>query len=554
MKINLKNIFCVVASAAALTACIGDLDSLPLSKDTVTADGAYTQSEAAYVQGLAKIYMQLISNNTQDLQVADGGASEMLRAFWSTQEVTADACKCAWGDAWVQDLNNNTWTATALNDAVYAVYVRTLQGVSYANEYLRQTDPALLAEKGASSELINKVESFRAEARFLRAYFYWMALDAFGDVPFTTEATELGGALPKQLSRAELFNFCVRELEELAAEGSPMPEARSNYPRTDKGSCLGLLARMYLNAEVYTTVKDAAGAVVTPGTKMFDKAKLTCERIYKLGYSLAPTHAEIFRGDNGENPDARKEMLFVASYNAEKSQSYGGTSYLSFAAIEAEIPNTIGINNGWGGIRVPFDYVNRYFGVEPESSNYNTGEYKMTDKRGQYFYIKGRTESMEDNIDDFKYGWSYFKFNNIPHDKTAEEFKETAATKAYSDIDYPIIRLGEIHLIYAEACMHEGGSAAAQLAELSERAGVNPPATVDQAYLEAERARELMWEGHRRTDLVRYGLFSGNIYTWTYKGGSFQGQGIAPYMDIFPIPPTEMKTNPELHQNPGYNN
>ena len=325
MKLNIKNIFSAVAAAAMLTACVGDLNTVPLNPTDVTSETAYGADEAGYLQGLTKIYFQLVSNNTQDLQVADGGASEFIRAFWSTQEVTADAAKCAWGDAWVNDLNNCTWKGDVLNDAVYAVYVRTLQGITYVNEYLRQTSDANLDLRGVPAEVKAKVQEFRAEARFLRAYFYWAAMDTFGQVPFSTEDTQFGGGYnPPQTPRTEIFNYVVSELEDLASDDSKMPAAQSNYPRADKGSVLGLLARVYLNAEVYT------------GEAKWAEAKATCEKIYGLGYALAPTHAELFRGDNGENPDARKEMLFAAAYDAENTQSYGGTTYLTLSTLSGD--------------------------------------------------------------------------------------------------------------------------------------------------------------------------------------------------------------------------
>ena len=541
MKMNFKNIFSAVAAAAMLTACVGDLNTIPLNPTDVTSETAYGDDEAGYVQGLAKIYFQLTSNNTQDLQVADGGASEFIRAFWSTQEVTADAAKCAWGDAWVNDLNQNTWKGDVLNDAVYAVYVRTLQGITYVNEYLRQTSDANLSSRGCSDAVKAKVQEFRAEARFLRAYFYWAAMDTFGQVPFSTEDTQFGGGYnPPQQPREYIFDYVVSELEYLASSESAMPAAQSNYPRADKGSVLGLLARVYLNAEVYT------------GTAKWAEAKAACEKIYELGYALAPTHAELFRGDNGENEDAKKEFLFAASYDAESNQSYGGTTYLTLSTLSGDdgVVNITGINGGWAGNRVPYEYVAKFF-TDVKNHDYTEGTYSYTDKRAGYFFIKGRTESMQDNLNTFLNGWSCIKFNNVPHNMDAVDYAATAATKNFSDIDWPLIRLGEIHLIYAEACMHAGGSAATQLAALAQRAGVAAPATVDAEWLMAERARELMWEAHRRTDLIRFGKWISG-YNWTYKGGNFGGQDLPSHFNIFPVPSTELATNLDLNQNPGY--
>lgn len=541
MKMNIKNIFSAVAAAAMLTACVGDLNTVPLNPTDVTSETAYGADEAGYVQGLTKIYFQLVSNNTQDLQVADGGASEFIRAFWSTQEVTADAAKCAWGDAWVNDLNNNNWKGDVLNDAVYAVYVRTLQGVTYVNEYLRQTSDANLSLRGCSDDVKEKVQGYRAEARFLRAFFYWAAMDTFGQVPFSTEDSPFGGGYnPPQTPAAEIFKFVESELLALAAEGSDMPAAQSNYPRADKGSVLGLLARLYLNAEVYT------------GTERWADAKATCEKIFALGYKLAPTHAELFRGDNGENPDAKGEFLFAASYNAEHTQSYGGTTYLTLSTLSGDdgAVNITGINGGWAGNRVPYEYVAKWF-EDVKGQNYETGAYQYTDKRAGYFYIKGRSESMEGNLNTFLNGWSCIKFNNVPHDVDPVDYAATAATKNFSDIDWPLIRLGEINLIYAEACMHAGGDASAQVKALADRAGVSAPAKIDADFLLAERSRELMWEGHRRTDLIRFGKWI-NGYNWTFKGGNFKGQDLPVHFTVFPVPSTELSTNPDLNQNAGY--
>lgn len=546
MKRNMKHIAWIAAGASMLfTACIGDLDTLPLNPSDSTSETVYGADESGYIAGLTKLYFNFVSNETTDLQVSDAGASELVRAFWTVQEVTSDACKCAWeNDAWVRAMNTNTWS-DADNDATYAVYVRTLQGIAYTNEYLRQTASDRLSDRGVSSELAAKIQGFRAEARFLRAYFYWMALDVFGDVPFTTENSPFGGGVnPKQASRKDVFDYCISELTALAADDSPMPAARSNYPRADKGAVLGLLARMYLNAEVYT------------GTPMWQEAKDACEDIFTMGYSLCPEYADLFRGDNGENPEALNEVLFGISYDAEQTQSYGGTSYLTLAAIAAtDVSSTQminGVNDGWGGIRVPYEYVEKYFNVR--NADYSAGTYDVNDKRGRMFYIKGRSESMDGALYVFLNGWSCLKFNNIPHNMDQDSYLETAASKAYSDIDFPMIRLGEIYLIYAEACMNLGqaNTALPKVQELAARAGVTAPTSITQEWLIEERARELMWEGHRRTDLIRYGKFTSSSFLWTYKGGSFSGQGFDDHMKIFAIPASELASNPELHQNPGY--
>lgn len=544
MKNLIRTIAILFAGVSVATACVKDLNTVPLNPYDAVSETVYGTDEAGYVSGLSRIYFQFVSCDLTDLQLSDGGASELVRAYWSVNEMSTDEGKCAWSnDPWVYAVNTNTWS-DADNDATYAIYVRTMQGIAFANEYLRQTSADKLSARGVDAELSSKIDGFRAEVRFLRAYLYWMAMDTFGDVPFTTEDSPFGGGInPKQAARADVFKFCVSELEELAGDGSAMPAAKSNYPRADKGSVLGLLARLYLNAEVYS------------GTAMWNEAKQTCERIFGLGYAASPVYSDLFRGDNGENASARGEFLWALPYDAEDTQSWGGSTYMNFAAINADVDAPLhinGVNNGWGGIRTTYEFAQMFFDVA--NPDYSTGTYDCKDKRGQLFRISGRTESMKDAMDVFLNGWSVLKFNNIPHDKTAEEYAEMSGTKGFSDIDFPMIRLGEIYLIYAEACLNTNHVADAlpYLKILSERAGVEAPVTVTKDFLVAERARELFWEGHRRTDLIRWGLFNSGSFLWPFKGGPYAGQGFDAHLNIFAIPASELASNTELVQNPGY--
>ena len=369
--------------------------------------------------------------------------------------------------------------------------------------------------------------------------------------------------MPPQVSRTQMFDYCVSELTDLMSSQSPMLEPRALYPRADKGSAAGLLARLYLNSEVYT------------GVPRWSEAKDVCERIFDMGYALCPDYEALFRGDNGENPEARGEMLWSIDYDSGSTESYGGSTYILAASLAStDITDTSKPNgqvNGWAGLRVPYEFVSKYFNVSGQ--NYVTGTYEVDDLRAKSFYIKGRQESMDGALYVFTNGWSSLKFNNIPHDQTEEEFLPTANTEGYADVDFPMIRLAEIYLIYAEACMHAGGDASSQISALRQRAGwpvygdensgegsgEGPGQSsgfsvlVDTDFLVAERARELMWEAHRRTDLIRYGLYDSDAYLWPYKGGdSYAGTSFPQYKNIFPIPPTELATNKALKQNPGY--
>ena len=542
----MKRTIYIAVAAALMTSCVQDLDTLPLNRTEPVSEYVYGNSEDAYLSGLARLYFQFVTNDLTDLQPMDGGASELIRAFWSVQETTTDEAKCSWeNDAWVRALNTNTWTDVQ-NDAIYAVYVRTLQGVALVNEYLRQTAPDRLYDRGVTPELAAKIDGFRAEARFIRAYLYWMALDCFGSVPFTTENSPFGGPyFPAQASREYIFNYCIGELNALLAPGSDMPAARSLYPRADRGSVAGLLARMYLNAKVYV------------GLDMSSEAKAACEEIFTMGYALCPLYADLFRGDNGNNSASLGEFLWAIDYDANNTNSYGGTTYILSASLastditDESRPN--GQVNGWAGLRVPYEFVSKYYGVSGQ--DYETGAYETSDKRGELFYIKGRSESMDGALYSFMNGWSCLKFNNIPSGQTNESYLPVSAQMGYSNVDFPMVRLAEIYLIYAEACMNlgQGDLALPYMQQLASRAGVTPPVGITPQFIEAERARELLWEAHRRTDLIRLGLYDTADFLWPYKGGdSYAGTSFPSYKCIFPLPPTELATNKALVQNPGY--
>lgn len=547
--------------------CVNDLDALPFNKEDFTSENAYGNEYESYVSGLAKIYTCF--NNTGGLQVEDAGASELIRAWWCVQECSTDACKNNWEkDSWTQDINKNTWS-TADNAASYALYCRTLHGITYANEFLRQTTDERLEARGCSADVISKVHSLRAEARLLRAYMYWMAIDTFGDVPFVTEESPFGAVSPELKSRSFVYDFIVNELSELVG-GEDLPVAASNYPRVDKGVAFGLLSRMYLNAQVYNSTVDSNGKVTAKGDAKWTECIAACEEIFKMNYELCENYYELFRGDNGTNPDAKKEMIFAIDYDEVNMTGWGGTIFLvqaCFSQGDTKGPDgkqtyALGVADGWAGIRVPTEYVETYFGVTDAtvgSDGKYTGDFKSKDVRASLFYNKGHYPEMT-ALKEFVQGWSFYKYNNIPHDKTREEFAPTAATygtaSAKCGVDYPMMRLAEIYLNYAEACLMAGDSYKSKglpyLNQIRERAGLDPLVDYDLEDINKERAAELSWEGFRRIDLIRWGKFHSADYLWRWKGGSYQGQGFSEHLLVFDFPQSELTSNQNLSHKPGY--
>jgi hypothetical protein len=198
-----------------------------------------------------------------------------------------------------------------------------------------------------------------------------------------------------------------------------------------------------------------------------------------------------------------------------------------------------GIDGCWWGLR-----------LKPEAY----ALFEAGDHRSGSFYTNGHTVNIS-SIGDFFQGIPAAKYKNV----TSTGSSGSHAT--HVDTDFPMFRLADAYLIYAEAHLRGGGGNRATALQyvnaLRQRAYggpsgniTDPELTLD--FLLDERGRELLWEGHRRTDLIRYGLFTGNGYVWSWKGGSASGSGTSAHLALFPIPANELVANPNLVQNPGY--
>lgn len=541
----MKKIMILAAFAAfALTSCVGDLNQEPLSSDVVGSDG-YTNPTYRLGQ-LAKIYGSFNITGTNgagstDIAVGDAGASEFIRAWWSVNTLSTDEAKCVWGDAWVKEIVTNTWTAVK-NDAIYATYVRGVMTVTLANNYLRSTDdsnPEIAIE--------------RAEVRVIRALAYWMLLDTFGNPPFTTEADPMGAVKPKQISAAYLYAWLKTELEDLVSENSHLKDAHTQvYPRVDKGAAYGLLARLLINHKTYLGKEDMA---------VYAEAMAAAEKVME-NYSLAKNYRELFMGDNGQNPEALNEIVMAACYDANKTQSYGGATYLIAASTNNN--NNLGLAAGWAGLNTSTQFVANILGGVADNASIgdNVEKFTTTDKRA--LVSLKYSEKKDQAIDSFTAGWHVFKFNNFHSD--AEDLYgerpkegEGAIVEQFASVDFPLIRAAESYLIYAEAKTRiDGGStsdakAVKCITDLQTRAGLNPAIssiTLDNVFTEI--TRELYWEGLRRTTLIRFNKFVEGSYVWPFKGGAESGQALADHMKLFPIPDEDIVANDNLDQNIGY--
>lgn len=556
---KILNKILIIALALSFTSCFGDLDTKPLNKTDFTSESAYAD-ESNYLNALAYIngYYMLVGQDdpgSNDLGFSDAGQSEFLRQWFNLNEMTCDGLKCVWGDSYLSDLQNDSWGA-GTNDAMVAVYTRAVKAIALVNEFLLQTTDEKLSSRGQSG-IKETIAGYRAEARFHRAMFFYVLMDEFGNPPFPTPENITDASKPEQISRADLFNWLEEELLDLGSDESAMPaKGAVPYPRPTKGSVWALLSRMYLNAEVYT------------GTARWQDAKDASQKVIDMGYSLHGKYSDMFRQDNSIN-GSEDEFIFAVAYDRVSTQSWGGTTTFCSASLNEEcnllLGGAFGISSGkinaenWAGYHVPADYVARFELNEVEWGNKDNvfGYNRETSDRRAFFINNGNAEAFDPAIQ--ATGWLCWKFCGLDSNDNLDQNESSAGNFKLSSTDMPIFRLAEMYLNYAEADARlNGGSvrdskAVGYVSALRERAGVSTPSEISLDWLLDERAREFMWEGHRRVDLIRYGYFTSMNYPWTMKGGVLNGKVSLPeYCTIFPIIQSDLSSNNNLVQNPGY--
>jgi starch-binding outer membrane protein, SusD/RagB family len=515
-----------VAALLILGAACTDTTELPTS---TIGEGEFFNDPSSYRAFLAKIYAGLAVSGQQgpagnpDIRGIDEGFSQYLRLYWEAQELPTDEAVIAWGDVGLPELNTQLWASS--NSFVVAMYYRIAFQVSLANEFLRQTTEDKLTARGVSPQLRADIQVFRAEARFLRALSYWHGIDLFGRIPLVTEDSPVGTATapPEQSTRQALYDFVVSELNAIQTD-LPAATGRGTYGRATKEAAVMLLAHLYLNAEVYT------------GTPQYAQALAAAQQVIAGPFSLDPSYRHLFQADNNASP----EIILPIIQDGTRTQTFGGTTFLVHASCGGSMqPVTYGVDGCWSGLRLKPEAYNRFAADDP---------------RRVYFWTDGQTVDVV-AISNFTNGIASPKFENV-----------TSAGKAGSnathpDTDFPMFRLGDAYLIYAEAHLRGGGGDRAQalayVNALRERAYGNTSADITDAdltlqFILDERGRELLWEAHRRTDLVRYHLFTGGDYVWQWKGGAPAGTATETFRDLYPLPASELTTNPNLTQNPGY--
>ncbi len=516
MKIFNKKIILGISTLALLffASCTDDLNTEP--KVELSLENLLAKDPNAVEGLLSKMYgtFALSGPNgpgSSDISGPDPGETAFLRGIINLQDFTADGMKNRWGDDGLDQL-----TTTSSWDSNNKFFRYLYDRVYYV---VPQTTNIILALESVDVE---NEEQIVSELRFIRALAYYYMIDCFGKGVIVNE-TNYGSTAPlEEATRTEMFEYVEGEL--LAIE--PGMPASNTYGRANKAVVRMLLAKLYLNAEVYTgqarytEALNYSGLVINEG-----------------GYTLADDFVSLFSADN----DSSTEIIFPLIADPVVSQSYGNTTYIVNGSMSTEtIPLAqFGALDGWTGHRATKAWYGLYGDLETSP-----------DDRAELFWTEGHNYEMED-YKQWTDGYPSIKFRNSSYSGT------TIAT-SFSPTDFPLYRLADAYLMYAECVLRGGGGTQAEALNYVNlvRSRANAPEisasdlTLD--FIIDERARELNLEGHRRSDLIRFGKFSGGSYLWPWKGNTLNGSSISADYKLFPIPANALQSNPNLTQNPGY--
>lgn len=519
MKAITKYLLASLVAVAFASSCVGDLNVIPIDPNKNTADKALKSSED-FDALLAGIYTGYATsgyygpNGDPSISGLDGGMSQYIRGLFHLCELSTDVYVCGWNDEGVPDVCKMQWDQNT--GLIYSIYSRMFFQIAQCNEFIREANSTTVSYPMKDERI--------AEARALRALSYYHAIDNFGNVPFADE-TSLVGETPVRKTRTELYDWLEKELTDIIDNSALADRAATEYGRINKTAAKMILAKLYLNAEVYT------------GTAQWSKCATVLKDIMDDGYSLHETPAgtvysayqELFLADNDQRTD---EIIFAIEQDGVDTQSYGVTNYLIFAFTGGDMnPDDLGITSGWSGCRM----TPEFYGL------FDTA----TDRRA-IFWTAGQTVDITD-LGEFTNGIGFQKYKNVKSDGTPGK------ASGFADTDFPMFRYADVLLMAAE-CEANGAAVDgyAGFNKVRARAGLSPIAQPTKRQILDERARELYLELWRRQDLIRAGLFTSGDYIWQWKGGTHDGKAVEDYKNLYPIPTSDLMVNPNLKQNEGY--
>lgn len=585
-------IYALLVILPALFIISGCDDILEEEPRSVITPEEFFQTEEEFRAALAPVYAQL----------------RVMAQFdpWNIQQHSSDETMVPtrgadWDDGgqW-RDLTQHEWDFT--NPVIDGAWGTAFTGAARANSLIASLN--ITAEEGVDFEAF---DAFFAEARFLRAYYYYYLMDAFGNIPFVVDE---GGELeeegfptqpvdesdpPPNIDRNEVFDVLLSEMTgcgidqldvgcvENPQEGSilaEMPEEPAEYGRTGQMAAYALLARMLINGDVYSSSVDAGGLAMD-GRTFFEEARAAAETVINSGqFALESDYFTNFTADN----QVSSENIFVATHDADD-----GLGFEAHAAAMHynQLPQT-----PWNGFTTIADFY-ASFDVEPgDDGELGTREDEVNDDRANQFMRGTQYQEPSDGcqgaecFSDPESGVITARDVDDPLEFTAEidDINLSGGTAAIENPglrplkyeidpnrdgfnwgnDHPLLRLAEMYLILAEAENELGntGEAVNIIDDIRERSNAAPydgpqdQSTVAAAILQ-ERGHELHYEQVRRTDMIRYEARGYEQMDDPYAVPFTEGEwvfktGFDDHRVLFPIPESQLDANPALEQNPGY--
>ncbi|GAA4238269.1 RagB/SusD family nutrient uptake outer membrane protein [Postechiella marina] len=509
-----KILFGLVVVFTVNISCTDDLNTEPITE--LSLDELLAQDPQAVEGILSRLYGSFAlsgADGPESSDISDNpGESPFLRGIINLQDFAADAMKNRWGDNGLDQLTTTSdWTPE--NKFFRYLYNRIFFTIPQCNNLL-----AILP----NVEVENK-DVIISEVRFIRALSNYYLIDVFGKGVLATEDT-FGQTEPlPEASRQELFDFVEAELLEIEA----LLPATNTYGRATKGAAQMLLAKLYLNAEVYT------------GTPKYGEAATYANKVITEGpYTLVNDYVSLFSADN----EGSAEIILPLIADAQVSQSFGNTTYIVNGSLNSETTPLAqyGATEGWAGHRSSKAWYGLYGNLETS-----------TDTRASLFWTEGHNYEMED-YKEWTDGYPSVKFRNT-------NFVGESLPSKFSSTDFPLFRLADAYLMYAECAVRgaagaDMGTAVQYVNAVRTRSNASTITQTDltEQFIIDERGRELNLEGHRRTDLIRFGMFTGSSYLWPWKGGVKEGTSIPATYKLYPIPSSALQANPNLTQNPGF--
>lgn len=506
MKLNIKNNILLMGMVSLVfgQACTNldeeIFDIIPQDKFGKTAEEVATIVGPAYssLQGIPWSYYDLNLSVTTDCAIAPTRGTD-----WYD------------GGQW-QELAKHTWTPT--NADIPGTWDFCTKGISTINQILYQLD---------QSQNVSNKEVTVAQLKGIRAFYYYCMIDLFGGVPIVTDFKDV--SLPKQATRAEVFDFIVSELKSIE-DVVPKENNTANYGKITQGVVQALLAKMYLNA------------VVWKGSPMWQETIAYCDKVMNSGqYSLEADWKSNFSAHN----ESSKENIFVVPFDENS-----GNFMLADETLHYKSVLTFGLKSSpWNGFCGLTEYIQAFDDNDPRKAdsflwgpqyNAQTGEL-LTTGSGDPLIFTIEVPSLESASQADGARCNKYEF-------------EKGATDNMNN-DFVVFRLADMYLMKAEALLRSGGSSAAALSLVNiirERAFKNSAhdlTSIDLDKVLDERAFEFAWEGPRRQDLIRYEVASGKRY-WT-RAWRFKPETTTKVL-LFPIPLSAIDVNPNIKQNPGY--